>query len=343
MSKVVTFGEIMVRLSPPGFKRFAQAKKFEVEYGGAEANVAVSLAVFGEESHFVSRLPDHDIGQAALNAVRKHGVRSQHILRGGDRMGLYFLETGVGLRASKVIYDRADSAICDLKPGMIDWETVFIDADWFHWTGITPALAPNLQEVTKEACLAARNLGVTVSCDLNNRRKLWTKEEARKAMVPLMEYVDVCFANQWAADDCLDFRLESDAPPASPMNLEDQFRLADSLKRQFNFRAVAITLRELYSASRNGLSAILLDEKECREPIRSSQYEIEIVDRVGGGDAFAAGLIYGLLNLENSSDALEFAVAASVLKHSINGDVNLVSVQDVKNLVQSKGDARVDR
>ncbi|MGK9369080.1 PfkB family carbohydrate kinase [Melioribacter sp. Ez-97] len=341
--KVVTFGEIMLRLSTPGYTRFVQAQNFDVTFGGGEANVAVSLSNYGFESYFVTKLPKHEIGQSAVNHLRRFGVKDDYIVRGGDRIGIYFLETGASQRASKVIYDRANSAVALMKKGEVDWKKVFENAAWFHWTGITPALGKNAQELLNEACETAKSMGVTVSCDLNFRAKMWTTEEAQAVMKPLMKYVDVCIANEEDAEKSLGLKAEKTNVEAGKLDEEGYFNVARKLKETYGFKAVAITLRESYSASRNGWSALLLDDKDCKEPYRSRKYEIDIVDRVGGGDSFASGLIYGLLTKENTKEALEFAVAASCLKHTIPGDFNLVSVDEVEKLIKSGGSGRVER
>ena len=343
MKKVVTFGEIMLRLSTPGYLRFVQSDRFDVTYGGGEANVAVSLAGYGLESYFVSRLPKHEIGESALQAVRRYGVRADYIVRGGERLGIYFLESGASQRPSKVIYDRAESAVTEMDSSMIDWAEVFEGKDWFHWTGITPALGEKAADALKDACIAAKNAGVKVSCDLNFRSKLWSEKEAQNVMIPLMEYVDVCIANEEDAQRSLGFTAGETDVEGAELDQAGYVTLAKALKKDFGFETVAITLRESFSASKNGWSALLHDEKECVDPQRSTRYEIDIVDRVGGGDSFASGLIYGLLTKENTKDALEFAVAASCLKHSIPGDFNLVSADEVEKLVKSGGSGRVER
>lgn len=343
MSRVVTFGEIMLRLATPGHLRFVQTDTFEATYGGGEANVAVALAGFGVESWFVTRLPTHEIGEAALQAVRRYGVRTDHIVRGGSRVGIYFLETGASQRASKVIYDRAGAAVTDLDAGMVDWDQVFDGKDWFHWTGITPALGPKPRQALEAACRSARAAGVTVSCDLNFRAKLWSETEAQRVMKPLMEYVDLCIANEEDAQKSLGFDAGSTRVEEARLDEGGYDHLIRELKKEYGFKAAAITLRESFSASRNGWSALLHDDRECREPVRSTRYEIDIVDRVGGGDSFASGLIFGLLTREDSREALEFAVAASCLKHSIPGDFNLVRREEVEKLVQSGGSGRVER
>jgi 2-dehydro-3-deoxygluconokinase len=342
-SKVVTMGEIMLRLSTPGFSRFVQAQEFDVNYGGGEANVAVALSNYGFDSYFISKLPGNEIGQAALNSLRKYGVKTDFIVRGGDRIGIYFLETGASQRASKVIYDRTNSAVTTLANSEVDWEKVFNEVKWFHWTGITPALGKTMQESLKSACIAARKMGATISADLNYRAKLWSTKEAQSVMVPLMEYVDVCIANEEDAEKSLGFKAGISNVENAILDEKAYYELAIKLKDHFNFKAVAITLRESFSASRNGWSALLNDDKECKEPYRSRRYEIEVVDRVGGGDSFASGLIYGLLTKNNTREALEFAVAASCLKHTIPGDYNLVTKEEVEKLIQGSGSGRVER
>ncbi|MCG8372521.1 MAG: sugar kinase [Balneolales bacterium] len=341
--QVVTFGEIMLRLSTPGFSRFFQSQSFDVNYGGGEANVAAALSNYGLDSYFVSKIPTHEIGQSAVNQLRKFGVNTKFIIRGGQRLGIYFLETGASQRASKVIYDRSNSAVTQMEPGEINWEEVFAGKDWFHWTGITPALGKQAQNNISEACKAAKKAGVRISCDLNFRSKLWTTEEAQAVMNPLMDYVDVCIANEEDADKSLGLKAGTTDVHSGHLDEEGYFNLAQKLKSTYGFDTVAITLRESHSASMNGWSALLLDDKECSSPVRSTHYEIQLVDRVGGGDSFASGLIYGLTSLSSTRDALEFAVAASCLKQTIPGDFNLVSVEEVTKLLKSGGGGRVER
>jgi 2-dehydro-3-deoxygluconokinase len=340
---VVTFGEIMLRLSTPGFQRFVQAQQFDATYGGGEANVAVSLANYGLDAAFVTKLPDNPIGQAALNHLRRYGVRTDHIVRGGDRLGIYFLETGASQRPSKVVYDRAASAVTTLTPDEIDWAAVFDGVDWFHWTGITPALGERPRRTLRAALEAARGAGVTVSCDLNYRAKLWTVEEARQTMQPLMAFVDVCIANEEDADRSLGLTAGTTDVEAGELDEAGYARLCERLKDEYDFDTVAITLRESFSASDNGWSAMLMDDRDCTTPTRSQRYEIRLVDRVGGGDSFAGGLIYGLLTKRDTRDALEFAVAASCLKQTIPGDANLSTVAEVEKLAAGSGSGRVER
>ena len=345
--KVVTFGEIMLRLSTPGHRRFSQAQRFDATYGGGEANVAASLAHFGLDAYFVTQLPENPIGDAALGHLRRYGVRSDYIARGGHRLGIYFLETGASQRSSKVVYDRAGSAVNDLAAGDIDWETVFDGAQWFHWTGITPALGEQPRRALRAALEAAQAQGVTVSCDLNYRGKLWTVEEAQETMRPLMEHVNVCIANEEDADRCLGMAAGTTDVEAGELDEAGYARLAENLRSEYDFEAVAITLRESFSASDNGWSAMLLGTAggaaPLGEPTRSEHYEIRLVDRVGGGDSFAAGLIYGLLTKDQAADALEFAVAASCLKQTIPGDFNLSTAEEVEQLARGSGSGRVER
>lgn len=341
--KVVTFGEIMLRLSAPGYTRIAQSQNFEVTFGGGEANVAVSLSNYGFDSYFVTKLPKHEIGQSAVNHLRRFGVKEDYIIRGGDRIGIYFLETGASQRASKVIYDRDNSAITQMKKNEIDWSKVFQNTKWFHWTGITPALGKNQQECLALACEKAKEAGAIISCDLNFRAKMWSETEAQSVMKPLMKFVDVCIANEEDAEKSLGLKAEKTNIEVGKLDEDSYFNVAKKLKEIYKFKTVAITLRESFSATKNGWSALLLDGNECKSPYRSSRYEIDIVDRIGGGDAFASGLIYGLLTKTNSKDALEFAVAASCLKQTIPGDFNLVSIDEVEKLVNSGGSGRVER
>ena len=341
--KVITFGEIMLRLSTPGYTRFVQTHNFDATFGGGEANVAVSLANYGLESYFVTKLPTHEIGQAGVNHLRRYGVNTDYIIRGGKRVGIYFLEIGASQRASKVIYDRTNSAIAGVKFQEFNWDKIFNGCKWFHWTGITPALGPNVIEILKIALKTAKAKNVKVSCDLNFRKKMWTTEEAQKTMIPLMEYVDVCIANEEDAEKSLGEKAGNTNIKQSAIDEEGYFKLAKRLKRKYGFQAVAITLRESYSASQNGWSALLLDDKNCSELYRSRKYDIQIIDRVGGGDSFSGGLIFGLLNYKDTKKSLEFAVGASCLKQTVPGDFNLVSVKEVEKIIQGDGAGRVER
>ncbi len=340
MSKIVTLGEIMLRLSPSGSRRFVQADNFEVIWGGGEANVAVSCANYGHEAWFVTKLPTHEIGQVAVNALRRYGVRTDAIARGGNRVGIYYCETGASMRPSKVIYDRTGSAIAEAGPEDFDFDEIMEGADWFHWSGITPAISDKAAELTRLACEAAKRHGVTVSVDLNFRKKLWTSEKAISIMRPLMKYVDVCIGNEEDAELCLGFRPDADIEHGKT-DAEGYKGIFEAMMKEFGFKYVASTLRESFSATHNGWKAMIFNGKEFYQ---SKRYDIDpIIDRVGGGDAFSAGLIHGLLTMPTQADALEFAVAASALKQTINGDFNLVSEEEVKNLAGGNANGRVQR
>ena len=342
MAKVVTFGEIMLRLQPYDYLRFVQADSFEATFGGGEANVAVSLANYGVDVDFVTKLPKHSIGQMGVNSLRRYGVGTGKIVRGGDRVGIYFLEKGASQRGSVCIYDRAHSAIADAQPGDFNWEEIFGGVDWFHFTGITPALGPNVVEICREACQAAKAHGVKISCDLNYRGKLWTREQAREAMTELCQYVDVCISNEEDAKDVFGIEAEATDIYAGEINHEGYKSVAKQLADKFGFEKVAITLRESHSASDNGWSAMLFDAK-TGEYCFSKKYELRIIDRVGGGDSFGGGLIYALLNGKSTQEAVEFAVAASALKHTIEGDYNMVTVSEVEKLAGGDGSGRIQR
>ncbi len=338
--KIITLGEIMLRLSTPGNTRIVQSDSFDVNYGGGEANVAVSLANYGHDAYYVTKLPKHEVGQAAVNALRRYGVHTDYIVRGGNRVGIYYLESGSAMRPSKVIYDRADSAIAKANSSDFDFDTIMEGADWFHFSGITPAISDSAAELTLIACKKAKEHGVKVSCDLNYRKKLWSVEKAQSVMTPLMEYVDVCIGNEEDAQYCLGFKPDADVE-AGNTSADGYYSIFKQMKEKFNFEYVVSTLRESYSASHNGWKALIYDGKEFYE---SKHYDIEpIVDRVGGGDSFSGGLIHGLLTMDNMKDALEFAVAASALKHTINGDFNLVSKEEVESLAKGNANGRVQR
>lgn len=340
MSKIVTLGEIMLRLSPSGCKRLVQPDSFEVIWGGGEANVAVSCANYGHDAYFISKLPEHEIGQAAINALRRYGVRTDYIARGGNRVGIYYCETGASMRPSKVIYDRAGSSIAEANAEDFDFEEIMKGADWFHWSGITPAISDKAADLARIACESARRHGVTVSVDLNFRKKLWTKEKAQSIMRPLMEYVDVCIGNEEDAELCLGFKPEANVD-AGYTDAEGYKAIFSAMKEEFGFRYIASTLRESYSASHNGWKAMIYNGEEFYV---SKRYDIDpIIDRVGGGDAFSGGLIHGLLTKSNQGEALEFAVAASALKQTINGDFNLVTVGEVEALAAGNINGRVQR
>lgn len=338
--KIVTFGEIMLRLSTPGNKRFIQSDSFDVVYGGGEANVAVSCANYGHEAYFVTKLPAHEIGQSAVNALRRFGVKTDYITRGGDRVGIYYLETGASMRPSKVIYDRAHSAMAVAEPGDFDFDAIMEGAQWFHWSGITPAISDKAAELTRLACEAAKRHGVTVSVDLNFRKKLWTKEKAQSVMRPLMQYVDVCIGNEEDAELCLGFKPEASVEEGVT-DAEGYKGIFRQMAETFGFKYVVSTLRESFSASHNGWKAMIYDGREFYE---SRHYDIfPIIDRVGGGDSFSGGIIHGLLTKKTQAEALEFAVAASALKHTINGDFNMVSAEEVESLAAGNGSGRVQR
>jgi len=340
MKKVVTLGEIMLRLSTPRFERFVQAQSFDVVYGGGEANVAVSLANYGYDPYFVSKLPNNDIGQAAINSLRRYGVHTDYIVKGGDRVGIYYLESGASMRPSKVIYDRAHSSIAEADVEDFDFDEIFKDAKWFHFSGITPALSEKAAILTEEALKAAKKHGVTVSVDLNYRKNLWTPEKAQEVMTKLMEYVDVCIGNEEDAHLTLGFKPGDTDVTSGELELSGYRNIFRQMIDKFGFKYVISSLRESFSASDNGWSACGYDGNEF---YHTRKYNIRIVDRVGGGDSFASGVIYGLLEGKNFKEALEFGVAASALKHTIHGDFNMVSVDEVNRLLQGDASGRVQR
>ena len=340
MKRIITFGELMLRLAPENYLRFVQSDKYEATYGGAEANVAVSLANYGESAAFVSKLPAHEIGQAGVNSLRKFGVDVSKIVRGGERVGIYYCEKGASQRPSKVVYDRAYSAISMAKKSDFNWSEIFDGADWFHFTGITPALSDDVAEICLEAVKAAKDLGITVSCDLNFRKKLWSKEKAGKVMGELCNYIDYCIANEEDAKDVFGIEADNTDIYGGKLNREGYISVAKKLTDRFGFKGVAITLRESISASDNHWSGMLYTDGEA---YFSKRYTMHIVDRVGGGDSFGAGLIYSLVNGKEPQAAIEFAVAASCLKHSIEGDYNMVSVAEVNNLAGGDASGRVQR
>jgi 2-dehydro-3-deoxygluconokinase len=341
MATIVTFGEVMLRLKPPGFERFLQASQLEATFGGGEANVAVSLSMFGHTGRFVSALPAHPIGDWCVSSLRRYGVDTSAIKRAGDRVGIYFLEGGASQRASNVVYDRANSSIAEIKPGDIDWPSALQGAEWFHITGITPALSDSAAAAAAEAMKAAKDAGCTVSIDLNFRKKLWTSAKANEVMSGLMQWVDVAIGNEEDAEKV--FGIEAGSTDVTSGELDhDRYKdVAAQLMARFpSLKQVAITLRESISASQNGWSAMLVDANGASF---SKRYDITIVDRVGGGDSFAAGLIHALVAGKDRQGAIEFAVAASCLKHSINGDLNLVTVDEVERLAGGDGSGRVQR
>lgn len=330
----------MLRLSPTGCSRFVEVDNFDVIWGGGEANVAVSCANYGHDAWFVTKLPKHEIGQAAVNALRRYGVHTGYITRGGDRVGIYYCETGASMRPSKVIYDRAHSAIAEADPEDFDFDAIMEGADWFHWSGITPAISDKAAELTRLACEAAKRHGVKISVDLNFRKKLWTPAKAQSVMVPLMEYVDVCIGNEEDAELCLGFKPDADVE-GGDTSAEGYKGIFRAMAEKFGFSLVASTLRESFSATHNGWKALAYDGKEFYE---SKRYDINpIIDRVGGGDSFSGGLIHGLLTMDSVQEALDFAVAASALKQTIPGDFNLVSAEEVKALAGGSANGRVQR
>ena len=341
--KVITLGEIMLRLSTPGNERFIQADEFDVCYGGGEANVAVSLANFGYDTEFVTAVPDQAIGECAVAALRKYNVGTKYIARCGDRLGIYFLESGSAMRASNVIYDRAGSSIATVSYDRFDFEKIFKDADWFHFTGITPAISDSAAALAKQALIAAKKAGVTVSVDLNFRKKLWTSEKAKSVMTDLMQYVDVCIGNEEDAEKVLGFKASDTDVTKGELNLAGYEEVFNAMADAFGFKYIISSLRQSCSASNNGWSACIMDGK-TREFYHSRTYSVTpIVDRVGGGDSFAAGVICGLLDDRGMKEALEFGVAASALKHTIPGDFNHVTRKEVENLMGGDGSGRVQR
>ncbi len=340
MAEVVTFGELMLRLAPEGYNRFVQADRLCASFGGGESNVAVSLANYGFDASFVTKLPEHEIGQAAVNSLRRYGVDTSAIVRGGERVGIYYLEKGASQRPSKVIYDRAGSAIAEAAPTEFDWRKILDKARWFHFTGITPALNDRAAAICLDAVKTAKELGVTVSCDLNYRNRLWSKEKARQVMGELCQYVDVCIANEEDAADVFGIRAADTDVTAGSVNREGYRDVAGQLKERFGFSKVAITLRESISASDNNWSAMLLDGNDY---FFSKAYAMHIVDRVGGGDSFGGGLIAASLLGFGPQETIEFAAAASCLKHTIEGDYNMVTKEEVLKLSGGDGSGRVQR
>ena len=338
--KVVTLGEIMLRLSTPDYKRFVQADTFDVTYGGGEANVAAAICNYGENGTFVTKVPNNPIGQSAINHLRRYGVDTQYIARGGDRLGIYFLETGASMRASQVVYDRAGASIADVDITEFDFDKILDGADWFHTTGITPALSDKAAALTMAALKAAKAKGITTSIDLNYRKKLWSKEKAQKVMSELCQFVDVCIGNEEDAETCLGFKAAHSDITKGELNLDGYKDVFNQMQAKFNFKFIASSLRESYSASDNGWSALVYDGKAFHH---TKKYNVRIIDRVGSGDSFASGLIYGLVTGMSTVDAAEFGVAASALKHTIPGDLNHATLSDVKELMKGDGSGRVQR
>lgn len=340
MKKVITFGELMLRLAPEGYLRFVQSDKYEATFGGAEANVAVSLANYGLHAAFVSKLPTHEIGQAAVNSLRKFGVDTSLVVRGGERVGIYYCEKGASQRPSKVVYDRAYAAIAMAARSDFDWDKIFDGADWFHFTGITPALSDEMAVICEDACRAAKERGITISCDLNYRKKLWSKAKAGEVMDKLCHYIDYCIANEEDAKDVFGIEADNTDIYGGKLDRDGYISVAKKLTDRFGFKGVAITLRESKSANDNDWSAMLYTGGQA---YFSKKYSMHIVDRVGGGDSFGAGLIYSLVNGYEAQRTIEFAVAASCLKHTIEGDYNMVSVAEVENLAGGDASGRVQR
>jgi 2-dehydro-3-deoxygluconokinase len=342
MKTVVTFGEIMLRLSPPGFERLLQSPLLVATFGGGEANVAVSLAQFGLDSVYVTALPKNAIGDAAIRALRAEGVRTDRIVRSGSRVGIYYAETGASQRASTVLYDRARSAISEMAADAVDWKALFDGADWFHVTGITPALGASGAEATRRAIAAAHKAGAKVSVDLNFRKKLWTEAQAQAVMGPMMRGVDVVIANEEDLQSVLGVHVPDTDVTSGQLNLDGFRSAAERVTRDFGPPMVAITLRESVSASDNGWSAVLWDARTGTMQ-RSQRYEVRLVDRIGGGDSFAGGLIYGLVTGRAPEDALRFAVAASALKQTVPGDFNRMTVEEIDRLAAGDASGRVQR
>ncbi len=340
--KVITFGEILLRLAAPGYTKLFQKDNLESTFCGGEANVAVSLAMLDLNSAYVTKVPESDVGHAAVNSLRYFGVDTRNVVYGDGRLGLYYLEKGASQRPSKVIYDRAYSSIALAKREDFDWEKIFQGADWFHWTGINPALGGELPEICADACKTARKKGLTISCDLNYRGKLWSLEKAQEIMKPLMKYVDVCICNEEDAEKMLGIRAQDTNVESAELSRAGYVHTAEIIHSYYGCKFVATTLRKSFSASRNGWSAMLYDA-EMLESYFSREYDIQIVDRVGGGDSFAAGLIYAMTQKMGCKEAIEFATAASCLKHTIEGDFNRTSVTDVQALLKSGGNGRVQR
>lgn len=330
----------MLRLSTPGFDRFVQSDSFDVTYGGGEANVAAAVTNYGLNGVFVSKVPDNAIGQSAINHLRRYGVDTQYVARGGKRLGIYFLETGASARASQVIYDRADASISEVDASEFNWDAIFEGADWFHTTGITPALSDRAAALTLAALKAAKAKGITTSIDLNYRKKLWSKEKAQQVMSELCQYVDVCIGNEEDAETTLGFKSVGTDITKGELNLDGYKDVFQQMKAKFNFKYIASTLRESHSASDNGWSALVYDGTEF---YHSKQYEVRIVDRVGSGDSFASGFIFGLVTGLPMGEAAEFGVAASALKHTIPGDLNHATLAEVSTLMKGDASGRVQR
>lgn len=342
MKTVLSFGEILLRLSSPGYTKLFQKDSLDATFCGGEANVAVSLAILGLKSQFLTKLPSNDVGQSAVNSMRYFGVDTSKIIYGEGRMGLYYLEKGASQRPSKVIYDRKYSTISMAEPKNFNWNEIFQGVDWFHWTGINPALSDNLIDICLEACQVAKSKGITISCDLNYRKNLWSSEDAQKTMPKLMPYVDVCIANEEDTDKVLSIKSYNTDVKHGNLNKSGYQMVAQKICNQFNCQYVAITLRESYSASRNGWSGMLYSANENKSYF-SKNYDIQIVDRVGAGDSFTAGIIYGLINNKDYQYTVDFATASSCLKHTLEYDFNRTTLQDVENLLKNGESGRIQR
>ena len=341
MMKVLSFGEILLRLASPGYTKLFQKDSLDATFCGGEANVAVSLANFGVQSEFLTVLPDNDVGHASLNALKYFGVDTSKTFFKNGRMGLYYLEKGASQRPSKVIYDRAFSSIALAEPADFDWDMLFDGVNWFHWTGINPALSDNMAQICEQACKKAKEKGITISCDLNFRKNLWSSEKAQKVMSNLVQYVDVCIANEEDADKVLGIKAPNNNVESGKLNKRGYEYVAKEICERFGCKKVAITLRESINASRNGWSGMIYNATGIAN--YSTHYDIDIVDRVGGGDSFTGAMIYSLITGKDDKSAIEFAIAASCLKHSIEGDFNRVTVSDVENLINNGGNGRVQR
>lgn len=340
--KVLSFGEILLRLASPGYTKLFQKDSLDATFCGGEANVAVSLAILGQESSFITKVPNNDVGRAAINSMRYFGVNTSKVIYGGGRLGTYYLEKGASQRPSKIIYDRAYSSIALAEPEEFDWDAILDGVEWFHWTGINPALSENVAEICRQACIVAKKKGITVSCDLNYRGNLWSSAEAQKTMTKLMPYVDVCVANEEDAEKVLGIKAAGTDVENGKLDRNGYKDVALQICDKYGCKYMAITLRQSYSASRNGWSGMLYDATK-EETWFSKTYDIQIVDRVGGGDSFTAGLIYALSNGLGNEYAINFAVAASCLKHTIEGDYNRSTVLDIEKLMSSGGNGRVQR
>jgi len=338
--KVIVFGELLMRLETPRFERFLQARQFNIGFTGAETNASVSLVNYGIPCEVISAVPAHDIGQACINYLRQYGLGTQYIQRIGQRLGIFYVETGASQRPSKVVYDRGQTSIQELRVGQIPWDDTFSEAGWFHFSGTAPALSPDVADVVAEACQAAQRAGVTVSCDLNYRSKLWSPSQASAVMTPLMEHVDVLIGNEEDASKIFGIVPQNVDIQAGKLSAQNYYSVLSQLQDRFDLRYVATTLRESRSASQNAWSGLLYDGQQFYE---SKRYEIQIVDRIGAGDAFSGGLIFGLLSGWEPGQSLEFAVAASCLKHTIHGDFNLANKNEVLDLVHGDASGRVQR